>query len=302
VTWRRVIGYESAQPATHLIPLVAPADTGASVGNVYMNSVRATGVLASNSRSLVDWLTGAGFLMLHATGFFVALVILIPWNLYTDPGDFWAADPLIRWAFLLAFHALLVGVWSLIRTVILKEADDSEDSFPAARSWQSARATSTPVNFRTSRHPNEVAESTASALLAEEWARQWLVDSGEEITPAHYPESNGSAWAGHGTATAPLEWPLPPAASSSLPGEEEDAEAGPHVANLVETPRTAGPLGAAARASNDASGTSDTLDPELEWRWIEAAASAWLTRKERESYTSGQVPPPGYSGDDSAGP
>jgi hypothetical protein len=265
-----------------------------------MNTARPTGMLAHGSRNFVDWLTGTGFLMLHATCFFVALVVLIPWNLYTDPGDFWAADPLIRWAFLLAFHALLVGVWSLIRNVILKEDAPNEEISPAARSWQTARSTSTPVNFRTSGPANTTAATTASALLAEEWARQWLVDTGEEVVPNGGAEANGTSWGSYRNATEPVEWPQPPSPSVSLADEEEvdePEEAGIELSS--EQARTPGPLGAAARASGgDASETDEAVDPELEWRWIEAAASAWLTRKERETLTNGHRPPPPTHYDD----
>ena len=248
-----------------------------------MNTARTSGAVASSGRTLVDWLTGTGFLMLHATCFFVALVVLIPWNLYTDPGDFWAADPLIRWAFLLAFHALLVGVWSLIRNVILKEDVDTEPLAPANRTWETARVPSKPVNFQTASPPGSAAATTASALLAEEWARQWLVDSGEEVASNGKPGSNGASGDVQRAATAPVEWPKPP--EVTVTSIEEDTE--PQIESPVQRPRTDGPLGAAARATNDVTESDDAVDPELEWRWIEAAASAWLTRKERESYTGG---------------
>lgn len=270
-----------------------------------MNTARPTGMLAQSSRSLADWLTGTGFLMLHATCFFVALVVLIPWNLYSDPGDFWAASPLIRWAFLLAFHALLVGVWSLIRNVILKEDDDYDGPIPAARSWQSNRSTSVPVNFRTSSRPSATAASTASALLAEEWARQWLVDSGEEIIPAANPGRNGSTRDEPRAASGPVEWPQPPAASTLVEtAVHEDKPEELDVVMPAGPTRTPGPLGAAARAStDDKDATEEAVDPELEWRWIEAAASAWLTRKERESFTNGHTPtPPSHYDDEFASP
>lgn len=265
-----------------------------------MNSIRPSGVLAHSSRGLADWLTGTGFLMLHATSFFVALVVLIPWNLYTEPGDFWSADPLIRWAFLLAFHALLVGVWSLIRNVILKEDFSDDVSSTGARTWQSARAVSTPVNFRTSSQPGSAAANAASALWAEEQARQLHIDSGGDIPPGRASGSNGTGWGDHVTVAAPVEWPTPPPASTPPMHQDEEAETEPHLEATAEKPRTAGPLGAAARATTETSDENDAVDPELEWRWIEAAASAWLTRKERESYTGGQPPPPGHAGNDSA--
>jgi len=267
-----------------------------------MNTIRPSGVLAHSSRGLAEWLTGAGFLMIHATSFFVALVVLIPWNLYTDPGDFWAADPLIRWAFLLAFHALLVGVWSLIRNVIFKVDSSNDISTPVNRAWQSARAVSTPVNFRTSNQPGSAAANAASALWAEERARQWHIDSGEDIPPGRTPGSNGTGWGDQVTAAAPVEWPTPPAASAPPMQQDEEAETASHRETTAEKPRTSGPLGAAARATTETSDNNNLVDPELEWRWIEAAASAWLTRKERESYTGGQHPPPGHTGNDSASP
>ncbi|MCC6943217.1 MAG: hypothetical protein IT335_01495 [Thermomicrobiales bacterium] len=254
-----------------------------------MNTARPAGVLAHGGRGLFDWLTGTGFLALNALAFFVGLVILVPWNIYSSPGDFWTADLFIPWAFLLGFHALLVSVWALIRHVILKD-DNPLSSMPAsARQWQAARAyqSSSSIDFRTPSTPNPAATSAASALYAEEWSRQTII----EHTPAPPPSQPtppspslnmealladwDTSWPDPDdvvTAAEPVEAAVEP--ESAVPDEEASV--------LQETvvARTPGPLAAAARAaSQDDSG----IDPELEWQWIEAAASAWLTRRESQT-------------------
>lgn len=250
-----------------------------------MNTARTSGVLAASGRSLIDWLTGAGFLMLHATMFFVALVALIPWNLYSDPGDFWVADPLIRWAFLLAFHALVVGVWSLIRNVILTIDDGSERLPRSERSWQPARSLSRPTSVQTA--GQQEATPAAAATLAEAWARQWLADSGETLSQPERLQFDLDGWGPDlDEEPGPAEWPSPPPVRDQARESigEDPQELKPDLSELILARRTAGPLGAAARAAQPATNGEEPVDAELEWRWIEAAASAWLTRKERDSY------------------
>ncbi len=248
-----------------------------------MMNVRPAGNLLSSSKSVFDWLTGASFLMLHATCFFVTLVVMIPWNLYSEPGDFWVASPLTKWAFLLAFHALLVGAWSLIRNVILKDPDSTELSDPSNRMWFEARVHAARANdgapVRVPRHvvpPTVEASSNgwnspaiggpASRSQAEAQVR--LSDTGLQQTSA----ASFEAWV---QPREELEQ-----SDSRLLQETADQ---PIVDGqpLASHARSHGPLSAAARVSGGSKGGGE-LDPELEWHWIEAAASAWLNRKEEE--------------------
>lgn len=263
-----------------------------------MNTARTTGLLAHGSRSFVDWFTGTGFLTVNALAFFTALVVLIPWNVYSSPGDFWTAGILVRWAFLLGFHALLVGVWSLIRNVILKDDNPMAQMTPTDRQWQAARmrASGSTISFHTPPSTNPVVTSTASALLAEEWARQWVDGNGspaerEEAPSPEEAQNAGSVDISELLADWDTSWPEPHQTDDAQeihPVESpqpEDAHPGPDGRPSFRPPeRIPGPLTAAARAAAQAPDEEAGVDPDLEWQWIEAAATSWLSRRETASH------------------
>ncbi|MGE3797311.1 MAG: hypothetical protein AB7G88_05675 [Thermomicrobiales bacterium] len=265
-----------------------------------MSTVRQTRMLAHNGRNLVDWLTGTGLLTLNALFFFGALVVLVPWNVYSSPGNFWSADTLIPWAFLLGFHALLVGTWNLIRNVILKDTNPVAEMTPTARQWHSARARSmaSAIDFR-SRPVHGGAADTASTLYAEEWARQNHNHANNpsfdaEPMPVEPPSPQQDALSGMNDLLADWDtsWPDPldsvgkttphVSASPAPTNEGEMPVAGQMITERAS--RSPGPLTAAARAS---SGGDPNVDPELEWQWLEAAATAWLSRREQDASISG---------------
>lgn len=262
-----------------------------------MSTARPAGVLVQSGRGLVDWLTGTGFLALNALCFFGALVTLIPWNIYSSPGDFWTADILVRWAFLLGFHALLVGTWSLIQNVILKDDNPVADMTPSARQWHVARVrnTSSTIDFRTGPVHSPSAAATASTLYAEEWARsqQQQVsrptvadDAGFDADDRH---EAGAAHLSDLLADWDTSWPEPvqkvagdPAESPASPVEEMSISDADVLIETTAPTRAPGPLSVAARATS-VNSPGAPVDPELEWQWIEAAASSWLSRREHES-------------------
>ncbi len=262
-----------------------------------MSTARPAGVLVQSGRGLVEWLTGTGFLTLNALCFFGALVTLIPWNIYSSPGDFWSADILVRWAFLLGLHALLVGTWSLIQNVILRDDNPVATMTPAARQWHTARIrnTASSIDFRTGPAHSPAAAATASTLYAEAWARSQreqvsrsaaVDDAGEVSEPVVRSEA---VQVNDLLADWDTSWPEPVQTPTPTRGEEliAPAEETPldDVDILIESlapERTPGPLSAAARATS-VNSTGSTVDPEMEWQWIEAAASSWLSRREHES-------------------
>ena len=105
-----------------------------------MSAIEQRQTLPAQSRDILNWITGTGLLVVNAALFFAALVIMIPWNLYSDPGDLWVADPLRKWAFVLAFHALVVGalvagsVSPRRRHVFLEELDRERQMVHSASS------------------------------------------------------------------------------------------------------------------------------------------------------------------------
>ncbi|CAN5568869.1 hypothetical protein BH23CHL5_BH23CHL5_02190 [soil metagenome] len=248
-----------------------------------MNSVWPAGYLVSSSRNFFEWLTGVGFLMLHATCFFVALVVMIPWNLYSEPGDFWVANPLTKWAFLLAFHALLGGAWSLVCNVLLKEADPAELGDPSNRLWHAARVQAARASIGAPvRVPRQLVPPPVDMSSSEwnspanaghtNWSREDSQDLLSDVDSQPTSAASSEGW------VQPHQ-ELDQSATKLLQETTDQREV--EYQPSASRERSHGPLSAAARASGEYEGDSE-FDPELEWHWIEAAASAWLNRKEEE--------------------
>lgn len=235
---------------------------------------------APSGRTIFDWFTGLGFLSIDAGAFFVALMVLLPWNLYRSPGEFWVAQPLRTWAFILTFHALVVGAIALARGIVRSPEPETAAPGPGPRASSNW---STPA-------PSQANRQTASTLLAQEWARRWLEDdraevaemvqqsqelSGRQSRPAIDPM--------HQRPADTILWPEAPAPRVSIDAEAIladwlDTQASEYVA---PAPGGVDPLRAAAHVGETGtSGAEPALDPELEWKWVEAAASAWLSRHE----------------------
>lgn len=232
---------------------------------------------APNGRTIVDWFTGTGFLAVDAGAFFVALMVMLPWNLYRSPGDLWVARPLRTWVFILTFHALVVGAIALARGIVRSPEAESTTSQPALRASSSWSAPQQP------QQPNR---QPASTLLAQEWARRWLEDDraeAAEMVEQSETISNRRAAAAAIDPAAPAgvtPWPDAPAQRAASIDAEAiladwlDEQASEFVA---PTSDKVDPLRSAAGAT----ATEDTpLDPELEWKWVEAAASAWLSKRD----------------------
>lgn len=236
---------------------------------------------APNGRTILDWLTGTGFLAVDAGAFFVALMVLLPWNLYRSPGDLWVAQPLRTWAFLLTFHALVVGAIALARGIV--RSPEAEVATPQT----GLRATS---SWSTSQPQSQVDRQTASTLLAREWARRWLEDDRAEAAEM-MQQSEEISERRNRAASDPLAmdtteitpWPEAPAPRTSIDAEAILADwLDEQASEYAPPPAEVDPLKSAARVGTTdlPAGTADALDSELEWKWVEAAASAWLSKRD----------------------
>jgi len=233
-----------------------------------------------SGRTVFDWFTGTGFLAVDAGAFFVALMVLLPWNLYRSPGDLWVAQPLRTWVFVLTFHALVVGAIALARGIV--RTPEPEVAAPraglrASSGWSAPQTQSRPVD-----------RQNASTLLAREWARRWLEDDRAET--ADLMKQSGDLSTARGSAADPMTmgaavatpWPDAPAPRTSIDAEAIladwlDEQASEYVPAAAEVD----PLKSAARVRTTESGIDGAaLDPELEWKWVEAAASAWLSKRD----------------------
>jgi hypothetical protein len=235
----------------------------------------------SRGSGLFNWLTGTGFLMFDATLFFGTLIVMVPWNLYSNPGDFWVADPLRKWAFLLAFHAILVGAWMLVRGLVSEENTNSTSAIDSGWPRSTLTATSVANVSAASRSPQP---ATASSLIAEEWALKWLADTdsgnyGALAEPLPWIESDaspvgsdsGSSW-DDARQHVPLETFHSDttafhgdAVNSSMPGSTDHLKSAAQIGDATK---------------EDDSGR--IVEEDLEWQWIEAAASAWIAKRDRD--------------------
>jgi hypothetical protein len=270
-------------------------------------STHATQSLMSGGRHSVAWLIGTGFLTLHAAAFFAALVILIPWNLYQSPGDFWVARPLQSWAFLLAFHAIVVGAISLARGIIRSPATATPQNVSPGQESGWGRSASQRRSLTTGSFQNST-RSSSSSVVAEEWAQRWFDDS-----PMNGQGSN--AWQGQGGSSVPaspaegrevdlhpvttsfrkpVSWPAPPPAREPVAAEADYSE---EESEVVIHPGRLDPLHAAADMQSRG---DEEIDPELEWQWVEAAASAWLSRPSSKTTPSNGHHPHHYESPDNS--
>lgn len=235
---------------------------------------------APSGRTILDWLTGTGFLAVDAGAFFVALMVLLPWNLYSSPGDLWVAQPLRSWAFILTFHALVVGAIALARGIV--RSPEPETLVPQ-RGLRASSGWSSPTQ-----PTQQPSRATASSLLAQEWARRWLEEDKAEAAELVRESETISAR----RTSAPRD-PAPPVEITPWPEaptprpQSIDAEAiladwlDEQVSEYVApAPERVDPLRSAARVTEP---ETIELEPELEWKWVEAAASAWISNRDVSS-------------------
>jgi hypothetical protein len=236
---------------------------------------------APSGRTIFDWFAGTGFLAVDAGAFFVALMVLLPWNLYRSPGDLWVAQPLRTWVFILTFHALVVGAIALARGIV--RSPEPEIAAPraglrASSSWSAPQP-----------HPQPVDRQTASTLLAREWARRWLEDDRAEVADMVQQSEDMSTRRARVTEPVTMDaaeatpWPDAPPARTSIDAEAILADwLDEQASEYAPPPAGVDPLKSAARVGSHepAAGEEESLDPELEWKWVEAAATAWLSKRD----------------------
>jgi hypothetical protein len=239
-----------------------------------MAYARHTQFRAPNGRTILDWLTGTGFLAVDAGAFFVALMVLLPWNLYISPGDLWVAQPLRTWAFILTFHALVVGAIALARGIVRSPEPESIAPQPALRAS---------AGWSAPQQPAQPSRQTASTLLAQEWARRWLEDdraeAAEMVQQSEAMSTQRVRMAADPVAASEMTpWPDAPAPrpapidAEAILADWLDVQASEYVAPAAQR---VDPLRAAAEAAQP---SDAELDSEVEWKWVEAAASAWLSK------------------------
>ena len=239
---------------------------------------------SSSTRGIVSrfsyWLLGRGFLSLHATLFALASVLLVGWNLVTEPGDIWADEILMRWGFLLVVHAIIV--FGLIAVRRLLQVGQEPVVTPVAPSWTSPASSTAET----------VQPESAGVEVAEAWARKWLVAQGAIAGPSTEPSVADVSFSvvrldgntGVQRSDPAASWPLTKPVVMPPVDELAIEVATMPILSGVDPHRTRITADLLATETVNAAG-------ESEWRWVEAAANAWLARRQEEAAGVSHVTP-----------
>jgi hypothetical protein len=249
-----------------------------------------------NTRAL-RWVLGPGFLSCHLTTFTLSFLALLTWNLIADPADLRMIEPFRYWGVIVVFHIILLGGgmigWKLLR---MGETEPRRFTIPAYQLPQ--------LRANTTRTPHWQNAWTASAGRVNATARRWTgAASRQPEPPQPAPAPARDAETG---------WPEVPAMFRSAAVESNTTEAPPVDVGAATWPGSA-PLSttlanggssnpadevvsvdhrAAEEAEEDPAKSwidgfveSRSKDKDQRWSWVEAAAAAWLNRREVEGKT-----------------
>ena len=230
-----------------------------------------------NERAL-RWVLGPGLLSLHLAAFGLSLLTAMTWNLIADPTDLRMVEPFRYWGIVAVVHTVLVGgglvAWKIfgqpapdsrrkiIPASVINRSRPQPESQPAT-TWQSAWM----------RPVESVARVNTSA-------RRWAATAMRSSGPARdaetgWPEQPGVADAS--TDTGQATWPASAPISTTLAGAAQPADEVVSVDHLDSDDHT--------RTWIDAFVESRGKDKENRWSWVEAAAAAWLNKREVEGKT-----------------
>jgi hypothetical protein len=253
-----------------------------------------------NQRAL-HWVLGPGFLSCHLTTFGLSFLALLTWNLIADPADLHMIEPFRYWGVIVVFHIILLGGgmigWKLLH---MGETESRRFTIPAYQLPQ-LRANST---ARTPHWQNAWTRSTAAAGRANATARRWAgAPTRETEPPQPAPPPARDAQTG---------WPEVPAIFRTAAVESDITEVPPVDVGAATWPGSA-PL-STTLANGDTSNPADEVvsvdhrgadhadddpakswidgfvesrskDKDQRWSWVEAAAAAWLNKREVEGKT-----------------
>ena len=246
-----------------------------------------------NERAL-RWVLGPGLLSLHLAAFGLSLLSAMTWNLIADPTDLRMVEPFRYWGIVAVVHTVLVGgglvAWKIFgqpspdsrRRAISASVVNGSRPQPASQpapAWQTAWMR--PVES-VARVNSSARRWAANAMRTSEPARD-----AETGWPEQSPVANAATDAGQAT------WPASAPLSTTLAGADAPADEVVSVDHRDGDEHT--------KTWIDAFVESRGKDKENRWSWVEAAAAAWLNKREVEgksekalsaSNATSDVPPP----------
>jgi hypothetical protein len=257
-----------------------------------------------NQRAL-RWVLGAGFLSLHLAVFTVCLLTALTWNLTVDPADLWMIEPFWYWGAFAAAHTILLG-GGLILWKVLGRDTASTRRFRIPESI-SSRPRVRPQAERASAWQAAWARPMESVARVNATARRWTSGSAREDEPRPQPQRTGGGWPEQPLITHDVTpdvggatWPASAPLSTTL-------ASGGAVSNPADEVVSVDHRGATddhTKTWIDSFIESRAKDKENRWSWVEAAAAAWLNKREVEGKTEkalgageeSSAPPPDEAG------
>jgi hypothetical protein len=247
------------------------------------------------------WLLGPGFLSVHLAAFGLTFLTALTWNLIADPADLWMIEPFRIWGIVAVVHTVLLGggliVWKALNmgqpetrrfTVPALEAPRPRPEPARMANWQAAwsrgvesAARVTSPARRWASPQNRRAESAPPARDAQTgWPEQPVIFR----ATATDAQSTESPVTDVGEATWPGSAPL----STKLSGQPTSNPADEVVS--VDHRDAGDAADDGARTWIDGFIESRSKDKEHRWSWVEAAAAAWLNRREVEGKSEKALP------------
>lgn len=261
-------------------------------------------VLERWNQQATRWLLGPGFLSLHLAAFGLTFLTALTWNLIADPADLWMIEPFRIWGIVAVVHTVLLGggliVWKAMN---MGQPETKRFSIPAL---EAARPRPEPA--RATNWQAAWTRGVESAARVASPARRWASTSTRhaEQTPSAPPARD-----------AQTGWPEQPVIFRAAPADAETTEARETDVGEATWP-TSAPLSTtlsgqptinpadevvsvdhrdAGEAGDDGGRTwidgfieSRSKDKEHRWSWVEAAAAAWLNRREVEGKSEKALP------------
>jgi hypothetical protein len=241
------------------------------------------------------WALGPGLLSFHLTLFGLAFLATLTWNLIADPADLGMIDLFRYWGVLAVVHTILVGGWMIgWRLLRLGEPEPRRFTIPAAALPQLRSNQSRTPAWQTAWN-----RSNAAASRVNTTARRWAGAPSRRAETQAPPRDAATGWpeqppifreavAGAETTEPPAvdvgaaTWPDSAPLSTTLSGS---AASNPADELVSVDHRDEEGEDDQARAWVDGFVESRSKDKDQRWSWVEAAAAAWLNRREVEGKT-----------------
>jgi hypothetical protein len=241
------------------------------------------------------WALGPGLLSFHLTLFSLAFLTTLTWNLIADPADLGMIEPFRYWGVIAVVHTILVGGWMIgWKLLRLGEPEARRFTVPAAAlpqlradpsrtpawqaAWNRSNAAASRVNTTARRWAAAPARRAEAPTPPRDAATGWPEQPPIFREAAAGPEAAESPAVDVGAATWPDSAPLSTTLSASAaPSPADELVSVDHRDEEGDDDQ--------AKSWIDGFVESRSKDKDQRWSWVEAAAAAWLNRREVEGKT-----------------